>query len=266
MKYKNSYVSHFFPGRNLIFRVLIFCFLLFLSFGLSAQKNFPKPVGWVNDFAGVMSEPNKQELTLWLTELKEKTDVEMAIAIFSDIGGQDYSNFATDLFRQWGVGNKKDEGVLLLIAIQERKIKFEVGYGSEEYLTDSYTSEAYRTITSFLNKGNENYDEAVKQATLLILNRISQFKNVQITGMPGYVRQQQAAGTKNTAGTIIVIFVFIFIVIINKVLYWIMLFSILGGGNRGGGSSGGFGGGGGFGGFGGFGGGSSGGGGAGGGY
>jgi len=251
------------------YRVLVCLFLLFISLGLYAQTAFPKPVGWVNDFAGALSEQNKQELTLWLTELKEKTDVEMTVAIFSDIGGQDYSNFATDLYRKWGVGNKKDEGILLLIAIQERKIKFEVGYGSEEYLTDSYTAEAYRTMTSLLSKGNENYDEAVKQATLLVLNRISQVKNVQITGMPGYVRQQQTTTSTNKTGTLIVIAIFIFLIIVTKgrILYWIMLFSILGGGNRGGG--GGFGGGssgGGFGGFGGFGGGSSGGGGAGGGF
>lgn len=253
------------------FKILSIFIFLTLCLGLIAQDNFPKPKGWVNDFAGVLSEENQQELTLWLTDLKEKTDVEMAIAIFSDIGGKDYSNFATDLFRQWGVGNQKDEGVLLLIAIQERKIKFEVGYGSEEYLTDSYTADAYRTMTSYLTKGNENYNEAVKQATVMILNRVSQFKGVQITGMPNFVRQQQRARQSSKGSTLIVIGIFIFLVIITKgrILYWIMLFSILGGGrnNSGGyGGSGGFGSGGGFGGFGGFGGGSSGGGGSGGGF
>lgn len=258
-------------ARNLRLSTIIIFILLCINLSLNAQKkDFPKPIGWVNDFAGVLSEENKQELTLWLTELKEKTDVEMAIAIFSDIGGKDYSNFATDLFRAWGVGNKKDEGVLLLVAIQERKIKFEVGYGSEEYLTDLYTAEAYRTMTSFLNKGNENYNEAVKQATLLLLNRISQVKGVQITGMPSFVQQQQTTNPQNKAASLVVIAIFIFLVIITRgrILYWILLFSMLGGGRRGGDGfgSGGFGSGGGFGGFGGFGGGSSGGGGAGGGF
>jgi uncharacterized protein len=256
------------------YKVILCLILLSLSLGLFAQKEFPKPTGWVNDYAGVLSEENKQELTNWLTELKQKTDFEMAIAIFSDIGGQDYENFATDLFRKWGVGNKKQEGVLLLVAIQERKIKFEVGYGSEEYLTDAYTAEAYRTMTTFLTKGSENYDEAVKQATLLILNRVSQVKGVQITGMPNFVRQNQPSRAQNKAGGLVLLGIFIFLVIITKgrIFYWLMLFSILGGGDRrggggfGGGSSGGFGGGGGFGGFGGFGGGSSGGGGAGGGF
>ncbi len=272
MKYNNHSESHTCVSRNLFCKILICLILFSISLSLFAQKEFPKPTGWVNDYAGVLSEENKQELTLWLTDLKEKTDVEMAIAVFSDIGGQDYSNFATDLFRKWGVGNKKDEGVLLLVAIQERKIKFEVGYGSEEYLTDAYTAEAYRTMTSFLSKGSENYNDAVKQATLLVVNRIAQFKNVQITGMPNFVRQQQTSRSSNKGASLIVIAIFIFLVIITKgrIFYWLMLFSILGGGDRRGGggfgSSGGFGSGGGFGGFGGFGGGSSGGGGSGGGF
>ena len=114
MKYKITLVS-------------LFCFAAIM---LHSNTDIPQPTGWVNDYAGVLTEANKAELTNWLTELKEKTDVEMAIAIFADIGGMDYSNFATDLFRAWGVGNIKDEGILLLIAVQERKIKFEVGYGS----------------------------------------------------------------------------------------------------------------------------------------
>ncbi|MBM4399605.1 MAG: TPM domain-containing protein [Candidatus Cloacimonetes bacterium] len=254
------------------YRAIPVLVLLIALFGLWAQADFPKPAGWVNDFAGVLSEQNKSELTAWITELKEKTDVEMAIAIFPDIGGKDYSNYATDLFRAWGVGNKKDEGILLLIAIQERKIKFEVGYASEEYLTDSYTADAYRLMISSLTKGSENYDEAVRQASLMILARIAEFKNVQLTGFPQYARQVHSSSAKQSKASIIMILLFIFLIIITRgrILYWLMLFSILGGGRPGGRGSGGFGGGsfggGGFGGFGGFGGGRSGGGGAGGGF
>jgi uncharacterized protein len=214
-----------------------------------------------------MSEQTKGELTNWFTELKEKTDVEFAIAVFPNIGGKDYSNYATDLFREWGVGNKKDEGILLLVAIEERKIKFEVGYGSEEYLTDSYTAKAFRTMTALLPKGGENYDEAIKQASIMVLARISQFKGVQLTGFPGYVSQSNDYNNQKKTSSIFVLIVFIFLVIVTRgrILYWLLLFSVMGGGRSGRGGSGGFGGGG-FGGFGGFGGGRSGGGGAGGGF
>jgi uncharacterized protein len=252
------------------YRILILLLLLLLLGCLQAQTKFPQPTGWVNDFAGVLSEPVKQELTNWFTEVKQKTDVEMAIAIFPDIGGADYSNFATDLFRAWGVGNKKDEGCLILVAIQERKIKFEIGYGSEGYWTDAYTAEAYRNMVSLLPKGSENYDEAVRQSALLLLNRVAKEKGVQITGMPAYNLQDNAQSSGNKASTVIVVIIFIILMIVTRgrILYWMLLFSAFGGGRRGGGGfggSGGFGGGG-FGGFGGFGGGSSGGGGAGGGF
>jgi uncharacterized protein len=253
--------------KTLALIILILCYQV-----LCAQNKLPEPTGWVNDFASVLSEPVKQELTNWFTELKEKTDVEMAVALFPDIGGADYSNYATDLYRAWGVGNKKDEGALLLIAVQERKIKFEIGYGSEGYWTDSYTADAYRNMVSLLPKGGENYDEAVRQASLMLLNRVAQEKGVQINGMPSFRMQDNVQSADNKKGSIFVVIIFIILIIVTRgrILYWLLLFSVFGGGRRGGGGFGGFGGsggsGGGFGGFGGFGGGSSGGGGAGGGF
>jgi uncharacterized protein len=260
------------------YKVLPLLFLLVVFAGLTAQNTLPKPVGWVNDFAGVLAEQNRQELTNWITELREKTDVEIAIAIFPDIGGAEYSNFATDLYRAWGVGSKKDEGVLLLLALQERKIKFEVGYGAEGYWTDAYTADAYRMMTSYLNKGSENYDEAVRQATLMLLSRAAQEKGIQITGMPSYNHPDQKSSNQGKRSSLVMVIFFIFLIIITRgrILYWLFLFSALGGGGRSGGGFGGFNGrggssgsggfGGGFGGFGGFGGGRSGGGGAGGGF
>jgi uncharacterized protein len=251
----------------------ILLFVIFLGcLFLSAQNKFPQPTGWLNDYAGVLSEPVKQELTNWCTELKEKANVEMAIAIFPDIGGADYSNFATDLFRAWGVGNNKDEGALILVAVQERKIKFEIGYGSEGYWTDAYTAEVYRNMVSLLPKGSENYDEALRQASLMLLNRAAQEKGIQITGMPTFQMQEQTQSTRNKKTSIILVIIFIILMIVTRgrILYWLLLFSAFGGGRTGGGGFGGSGGsgsfGGGFGGFGGFGGGHSGGGGAGGGF
>ncbi len=246
--------------------------LILLCGGLWAQKEIPKPQGWVNDYAGVLSEATKAELTNWFTEVKEKTDVEMAVAIFPDLGGMEYENYATDLYRAWGVGNKKDEGVLLLIAVQERKIKFEVGYGSEGYLTDLYTAKALDTMRNLLPKGSENFDEAVRQACSLLLQRTAQEKGVQLTGVPAFnTKGQKDSGNSKASIFAVLFFIFLIIITRGRILYWLMLMSVMGGGGSGrGGGFGGLGGsggsGGGFGGFGGFGGGRSGGGGAGGGF
>jgi uncharacterized protein len=254
------------------FRIILCLLLSLLSLELWSQAEFPQPQGWVNDYAGVLSEQTKAELTNWFTEVKEKTDVEMAVAIFSDLGGKEYENYATDLYRAWKVGNSKDEGVLILVAIQERKIKFEVGYGSEGYLTDLYTNNALDVMRSFLRKGSENYDEAVKQAALMLLNKTALEKGVTLTGVPSYNSEGQEKSGQSRGSLIMVLF-FIFLIIITRgrILYWLLLFSALGGGGSGrGGGFGGWGGSGrsgrGFGGFGGFGGGRSGGGGAGGGF
>ena len=244
-------------------------FILFVC-TIFAQNGLPTPTGWVNDYAGVLSQSTKAELTAWFTEVKEKTDVEMSVAIFSDLGGREYQNFATDLYRGWGVGNQRDEGVLLLIAVQERRIKFEVGYGSEGYLTDFYTNDILNVMRKLLSKGSENFNEAVKQAALMSLNKIAQEKGVVLTGVPSYTAQSQSGDSRSLLVPI-VIFIVLMIVTRGRILYWILLANAFRGGGfggfGGGRSGGGFGSsGGGFGGFGGFGGGRSGGGGAGGGF
>ncbi len=247
---------------------LLIIFILLAGLLISAAQ-YPRPQGWVNDFAGVLSDSTEARLTDWFTEVKQKTGVEVAIATFPDLGGKDYQDYATALFREWGVGNKDDEGVLILLALKERKIKIEVGYGSEGYLTDAGTNQrAYQVMRKLLPEGKENFDLAFEQASLALMNDIAKEKGVALTGVPEF---QGTGGSKpGGAGTLVLIIIFIFLMIITRgrILWWILLFSNSGGGSGGFGGWGGSGGrsSGGFGGFGGFGGGRSGGGGAGGGF
>ncbi len=252
---------------NRILSIIVF-FLVSISTLLSTT--YPKPTAFVNDFANLLERSKSEQINNWAIELKEKTGVEFAIAILPDIGGKDENTAAVDLFKEWRIGNNKDEGVLILLALNERRIKIEVGYGSEPYITDAFSGQVFRTMRSYLSRGSEDWNAAFTQASLMLLNRIAKEKGVQLTGMPDY--KEGRSEDSSPIPILIVIAIVVFLTIVTKgkfleVLLWIFILSGRGGG-RGGGSWGGGrnSGSGGFGGFGGFGGGRSGGGGAGGGF
>jgi uncharacterized protein len=185
-------------------------------------------------------------------------------------------DFSVQLYKEWAIGSKRDEGVLILLALKERKLRIEVGYGAEGYIPDAYASEVYNTMRSYLSQGSENWDKAFIQGSLMLLSKFAEEKGITLTGMSEYSQRATKNQARNGLGGIgfIILFIILMIVTKGRILEVLIWMSILGGrggnwgggrggGSWGGGSSGGFGG---FGGFGGSGGGRSGGGGAGGGF
>lgn len=261
------------------YRHLLLILLLLFSCSMGAQDiKIPAAQGFVNDFAKLISDENEARINDWAIELREKTDVDYVIATFPKIGGEDEINFGVRLYKQWGIGTKRDEGVLVFIALAERKLRIEVGYGAEGYITDAYAHQVYQEMASYLKPGQEDWDNAFMQGSLMLLSAIAREKGVTLTGMSEY-SQGRGSGNQNSSpyGGLILLGIFIFLMIVTKgkilnVLLWMLIFNRGGGGGGswGGGSQGGGGVGGGssggFGGFGGFGGGRSGGGGAGGGF
>jgi len=123
-------------------------FLLFavLFFGIVNAVNAEKIVDlkatdYVNDFAGVLTTEQKLELSKTLGDLEKQTKYQVAVAIVNDLDGDYIEHYATKLFEQWGIGKggndkNSNEGVLFLIAIKDRQMRIEVGYGLEATLTD----------------------------------------------------------------------------------------------------------------------------------
>ncbi len=235
-----------------------------------------KPIGFVNDFAGVMTPETRTKINDWAIELREKTDCDFFIATFPDMGGANEVDYSVQVYKDWAIGSKRDEGVLIMLALAERKLRIEVGYGSEGYITDAYASDVYQTMKGYLSKGSENWDEAFIQGSLMLLSRFATEKGVTLSGVSEYSKASATRRQRGSYGGIGIIILFIILMIVTKgrileVLLWMTILSGRGGGwgggssggSWGGGSSGGFGG---FGGFGGSGGGRSGGGGAGGGF
>jgi uncharacterized protein len=218
---------------------------------LNAEK-LPKLTGWVSDFAGVMDDRSKQNAAAVIQELEQKTSAEIAVVTVRNIGEVPIESYAADLFKQAGIGKKdKNNGVLLIAAMENRKVKIEVGYGLEGVLTDG-TCGAILDSSVLPSFKEGNFGQGLALGTLAIASKIAQESGVQLTG--GYVADQPVR-TKSLARTIFnLLFLVVLIIVFIKNPLLLLLFL---GGGRGGGGGGGFGGG-----FGGFGGGSSGGGGA----
>ena len=247
---------------------LIAEFILLLA--LLWSVTIPEPVGFVNDFANILSSETRNRINDWAIELREKTDVDFVIVTLPDIGGMNEVDYGVKLYEQWKIGSKRDEGILVLLALKERKLRFEVGYGSEGYLTDAYISEVYQTMKSYLPKGNEKWDDAFIQGSLMLLSTIAKEKGVTLTGVSEYSQKKKESSGGLGLFAFLIIFIILIIATRGRILewlFWLTIFGGRGGGNWGGRNNGSWGSGsGGFGGFGGFGGGRSGGGGGGGGF
>ncbi|MEW6245014.1 MAG: TPM domain-containing protein [Bacillota bacterium] len=103
---------------------------------------FPLPRGYANDFAGILNPDEVKAIENMLSELERTTGVEFAVAIVDSSSPYDPKMYAVRLFEQWGIGKKGyDNGLLMLISLQERRVEVEVGYGLEPVLTDGMVGE-----------------------------------------------------------------------------------------------------------------------------
>lgn len=115
---------------------LVWLLLLFPLFAF-AYTNPGQPSGFVNDYAGVLTPDQGRALENKLSAFEKETGNEISVVTVKNLGGDTIENFAVRLFRDWGIGKKnKDNGVLLLIAKEDRRMRIEVGYGLEGALTD----------------------------------------------------------------------------------------------------------------------------------
>ena len=242
----------------------IFLFsLLSLLFTFAFAQDFPeKPNTLVNDYANVLSADQKQQLESKLVTFNDSSSTQIAIAILKSVGDYDINEYAVELGRKWGVGQSgKNNGIMIVVAVGDRKISIQTGYGLEGALPDIY---AKRIIDNDIKPNFKagNYYAGLDEGTTSIIKYTKgEYKN----------DSPKTSSKKGGGGGSIVIIIIIIIVIIiimrkgggggseviggrgaSNALFWAMLFGSGGGrssGGWGGGSSGG--GGGGFGGFGG---------------
>ena len=138
----------------LIAVVTIFLILLFSLPALA--QTFPQLTGRVVDAAGLLKPEERAALEAKLKAHEDKTTDQVVVATLRSLEGYTIEDYANRLFRHWQLGQKgKDNGALLLVAPQERKVRIEVGYGLEGALTDALSKVIITTaIAPQFQKGN----------------------------------------------------------------------------------------------------------------
>ena len=258
---------------NHLSRWLAVVFLIFApSVVLPAESvsTLPAPTGYVSDFAGVLSPSTKSSLENLCTQVDRQAHAQIAVVTIKTLDNdQSIEEFATELEDKWKVGPKgTDRGLLMLVVMNPRKYRIEVGYGLEGILNDAKVGDIGRSMVPSLSQGD--YNTAIPLGVQQIARVIATDAGVTLNlaqPVHQYHRQQAPVQISLTeivlGGGAILLILFFLVKTGNAGLIFFLLGNLMGGG---GGYRGGRGGGGGRdgdgGGFGGFGGGSSGGGGA----
>jgi uncharacterized protein len=261
----------------IVLQTVALALLCLLGSAFPTQGQVPKgfkPKDYVTDFANVLSESDKAQINALCAEVEQKTGAEIAVITVKSLEGRPIEDYSIEVATKLGVGPKKtNRGVLIFLAVDDRRYRFEVGYGLEPILPDGKVGGFGREAVPYLRE--RNYDGALLLMTRRVAETIAQDSGTALTptNIPRPARTRGGGETIGLGFIIGIIFLLVFFIIgalrsrtaPNRYArhrgggWWIG--PMIGGGWGGGGSGGGgFGGGGG--GFGGFGGGSFGGGGA----
>lgn len=138
--------------------------LLLIPFSAQALEVPNAPTDYVLDQANIFSDTFEYELSQTILDLETNTTGQIGVLTIPSLDGAVLESYAVDVFREWGIGQEEDNnGVLLLIALEEREVRIEVGYGLEGRITDADASKIIRNIIvpAF---AEENYEEGVRDA------------------------------------------------------------------------------------------------------
>ena len=138
-----------------------------------------KPEGYVSDFARVIDAQSKSALEQYCTKVEQATGTQMALVTLPTLEGEPIEDVANTIFRAWGVGHKgKDEGIMLLLVVNDRRSRMEVGYGLEPLIPDGFAGSILREMRPALRQGQ--YGEAIMAAAQTIGSTVAKVKNVSL--------------------------------------------------------------------------------------
>ncbi len=246
------------------------------------EVTLPKPTNYVADHAGIIDDRAEQQIAGYLASLRQKTGAFVLLVTVDTTDGEDFFGFVQRHFDLWKPGQKKeDEAALIMLAVKERQVRIQTGYGMESVLPDSFCGTVSREARdSHFKRGD--YTSGLQLMAVAVANKIAESHNIALGNAP--VHRRGKVGPKGAACAGLMPGLMVLIIVISSIsrrgrhrsrwgggglmqaLFWGSMFSsVMRGGRSSWGSGGGFGGGGfGGGGFGGgFGGGMSGGGGGG---
>ncbi len=183
-----------------------------------SQVDYPKPADnfFVNDFAGVIDPDTERDIQNIAIQLYEKTSAQVVVVTINSLEGQSIEEYAVNLFREWGIGTaEKNNGVLILIAIEDRWSRIEVGYGLEGALTDAETRRIQDNymIPAF-QEGD--YSSGIKNGFLATVYKVYDEYGIDVEELDEYFVYEAVDSRREDNSTrqiIFLIIVFVFLII-----------------------------------------------------
>ena len=153
--------------------------LLFAAAVFPVEVSTLEPQGYVSDFAGVIDAAARADLEQYCRRVEDATGAQMAFVTLSTLEGEPVEDFANSLFRRWGIGQKgQDNGLLLLLVIQDRRSRLEVGRGLEPVITDGTAGALLRQMRPALQANQ--YGTALGTAARELGQKLANAKGVSI--------------------------------------------------------------------------------------
>jgi uncharacterized protein len=243
--------------KRLLLLLVVFCQLFLSPAGAGAQAKVPpRPTTsiYVQDQAGVLSKNTKAVINAYSTALQKKTKAQIVVLTVPSLQGQSLEDYSLTVLRSWGIGDKeKNNGVLLLVAVKDRKSRIEVGYGLEGALPDGLTGRIQDQYMLPYFRNND-YDKGILNAYSALLQTVLKeynltTKDLDVQGVQPAQPASDDGISSLTVGIGVVGILILFLldrIFLGGALFRFLLYSFFfrGGGRGGGGfGGGGFGGG-----------------------
>ena len=210
-------------------RVAILVTTLVLVSGMRlASQELPRPRGFVNDFAGVISASDARAMEATIASLREQTGAEIAVVtVRSHEPHATIDGFGVALAEAWGVGaSAGDTGVILILALEERQVRIEVGYGLEGAIPDGRAGSLLDTyVVPDLRDGN--YSAGLLNGVAAITQVVAEELGVSLTGVSAEARPvaRQGAPTAGVDLSDLVYVLFLLLFVGGRWFFWPLLFA-----------------------------------------
>lgn len=190
--------------------------ILSLSVGVFAVKSTPYPTPtsnfFVNDFADCINDSDEQKMQSMAEELYEKTTAQVVCVTVNSLEGEEVRDYALGLGREWEIGSKDNNGVLLLLSTEDRKIDIEVGYGLEGTLPDGKTG---RILDNYAvpHLKNDDFSTGLCEAFSALIGETAKEYGIEIEGT-NYVEEVNEDELYEEYALRIILIIFVFIIVI----------------------------------------------------
>ncbi|MBA3440231.1 MAG: TPM domain-containing protein [Pyrinomonadaceae bacterium] len=170
--------------------VCVLCGASVVGQAQAVQSPLPNPTGHVSDYAGIIDPATEKQMEAMLTNLDKRANVEFGVVTVKTTGGQDIFDYSLAVMRGWGIGSSEKGGVLLLVAVDDRKYFTQVSRHLEGDLPDSVVGSIGRRMRDYFRQNQ--YNEGVMYGVQTLVATLAEKRGFNIEGIDQRFAQREA--------------------------------------------------------------------------